>query len=68
VERARTGTLQRLAPNSDLNRGFPQVNFKNDELIWSGHGNRADEPKNHAFLAIGGGLVQLGGSASIADT
>jgi hypothetical protein len=64
----RTGALLRLKPNSSPIQCFPQVNFKNDELIWSGHGNRADEPKNHAFPAIGGGLAQLGGSASIADT
>jgi hypothetical protein len=32
-----------------------------------GHGDRADDPKNNAFPAIGGGLIQLGGSMTTTD-
>jgi hypothetical protein len=44
---------------------FPQVNFKIDELIGSGHGNRADEFKNYAFPVMGGHTVQIDDLISI---
>ena len=64
---AMTGAPERRTPNPSYPEQFPQVNCTNRELLWSGHGERADEPKIHAFPTVSGPLVQLGGSASIVD-
>ena len=62
------GTLVQQTLNWTSPVHFPQPNFMNGGLPYSGHGNRADEPKNHVFPVIGGGLAKLCGSASIVDT
>jgi hypothetical protein len=40
----------------------------NNYPIALGHGDRANDSKNNAFMANGGSLIQLGGSVSITDT
>jgi hypothetical protein len=65
------GATTRFSEQQTWNRGyldhFPQPNCAYGELIWSGHGERADEPKIHVFPTVSGPLVQLDGSASIVD-
>jgi hypothetical protein len=66
-EGAKTGGPEWRTPNWISPEQFPSNNFTNGALKHPGHGDRAGDPKNNVFPAIGGDLIQLGGSVSITD-
>jgi hypothetical protein len=52
-------------PNPSPYECFPQINFKNGQLVSSGHGDSAADQKNSTFSMIPGGPVQSKGSRSL---
>jgi hypothetical protein len=58
---------EQQTPNWIDPKPFPQTNLAISQLWSSGHGGREHHGKTAVFPAMGGGLVKLKGSGSIAD-
>jgi hypothetical protein len=67
-EGAKTGAPEWQTPNWTPPAHFPQLNFKNGDLVCSDHGDRAPREQFKVFPMIYFGLVQLVGPMSYRNT